>query len=166
MGRADEIARRVRAAADEFQAMRGDLEDGEPWPLAEDFGPGPEASWGPGEILAHVAEMLPYWLGQVDVVSAAEVQPAPFGRTADDPRRLGAIERDRLLRVGELIDRIETGASEYQRRLDGLDDRDLATIGVHPRVGEMSIGDILERFAAAHAEDHVLQIRDVVGRRA
>ena len=27
----------------------------EPWPLAEDFSTGPEASWGPREVLAHVA---------------------------------------------------------------------------------------------------------------
>jgi len=32
---------------------------GEPWPLAEDYGTGPEASWGPREVLAHVEEMLP-----------------------------------------------------------------------------------------------------------
>ncbi len=32
---------------------------GGPWPLADDFGTEPEASWGPREVLAHTAEMLP-----------------------------------------------------------------------------------------------------------
>ena len=31
---------------------------GEPWQLAEDYGTGPEASWGPREVLAHVEEII------------------------------------------------------------------------------------------------------------
>ncbi|HLA15405.1 MAG TPA: hypothetical protein VJZ72_00775, partial [Candidatus Limnocylindrales bacterium] len=66
MRRQDELAGRVRGAADEMIALRAELETGAPWPLAADLGTGPEASWGPPEVLAHVAEMLPFWLGQVE----------------------------------------------------------------------------------------------------
>jgi len=165
MNRSHDVAARIRAAADEYIGMRADLEAGEPWPLATDFGPGPEASWGPPEVLAHVAEMLPYWLDQVERILASEERATPFGRTALDPVRLAAIEADRQLPVGDLLERIDSSASLYAERLARLADADLDRVGVHPRLGEISVGEILERFAAAHAEDHVGQLRDGVGGR-
>ena len=57
---------------------------GDPWPLATAFGTEPEASWGPREVLAHVVEMLPYWLGELErVVDGDGTTPVPFGRMAE-----------------------------------------------------------------------------------
>jgi hypothetical protein len=39
-----------------------------------------------------------------------------------------------------------------------------ARIGVHPRLGEMTVAAILERFLVGHLEEHVRQLREVVGR--
>ena len=166
MRRQDELAGRVRGAADEMIALRAELETGAPWPLAADFGTGPEASWGPPEVLAHVAEMLPFWLGQVERIVASADAVTPFGRVADDPARLTAIEVDRRLPIGDLLERIGSAASVYVERLARLSDADLKRIGVHPRLGEMPVDQILERFAAAHAVDHLNQLRGTAGRPA
>ena len=91
---------RLAAARTAYAALRPRVEAGDPWPLAADFGTGPEASWGPREVLSHVAEMLPYWLGEFErVVEAGRGagNGQPFGRTAEDTLRLGVLERDRTL---------------------------------------------------------------------
>jgi hypothetical protein len=140
---------------------------GGPWPLAEDYGNGPEASWGPGEVLAHVAEMLPFWLGEMErVVDAASTAPVPFGRTADDPLRIGVIGRDRSLPLRVLFGRVDAGFAGWADRLTTLTDDERSRIGVHPRLGEMPASAIAERFVIGHAEEHVTQLTEIVARRA
>jgi hypothetical protein len=76
---ADQLER-LRGARDAFHELRPAVIAGEPWPLARQFGTEPEARWGASEVLAHVAEMLPFWLGEVERILAASTGPAPFGR--------------------------------------------------------------------------------------
>ncbi len=156
------LAERLRAAIARLAANHVRIDAAEPWPLAPDFGPGPEASWGPRELLAHVAEMLPYWLGEVERVLAGGPEPVPFGRTQADPNRLAAIERDRTLPVGELYARIEAGAERYARRLPALTPADASRRGLHPVLGELPVTTILERMVVGHAEDHVHQLTGIL----
>ena len=79
--------------------------------------------------------------------------PVPFGRTAADPVRVLTIERDRTLPPRELLDRIEATAERYARRLAELEPADLDRRGLHPRLGELTVAEILERFAVGHAEE-------------
>ena len=92
---------------------------GEPWPLAEAFGTEPEASWGPREVLAHTAEMLPYWLGEYErVVEAGHAdrrRRCRSGGSAADALRIGILERDRTLPLRELFDRIDAGIVRWER---------------------------------------------------
>ncbi len=150
---------RLADARAAFATLADRLAAGEPWPLAEDFGTGPEASWGPREVLAHVAEMLPYWLGELERVVDGGPGPTPFGRTADDPIRLGLIGRERTLPSRVLLSRVDAGLREWADRLPTLGEEDLAAVGRHPRLGDMPAGLMLERFALGHAEDHIEQLR-------
>jgi hypothetical protein len=144
-----------------FHDLQPRVMSGEPWPLAEHFGNEPEASWGPREILAHVAEMLPFWLGELDrIVLDGRSGPVPFGRTIDDHLRIGLIERDRTLPLAVLFGGIDSGLHDWELRLATLSTADLARIGVHVRLGEMPVRDIPERFCLAHAEDHVQQLEE------
>jgi hypothetical protein len=137
----------------------------EPWPLADDYGTGPEASWGPREVLAHVEEMLPFWLGEMErVIDGDGSAPVPFGRTADDPVRIGIIERDRRLPLRVLFGRIDDGLRAWEERLPTLTDAQSSRIGVHPRLGEMPATAILERFVTGHAEEHITQLDDILAR--
>jgi hypothetical protein len=164
MTRATDIAVQVRSASDGYEALRAELEARRPWPLATDFGTGPEASWGPLEVLAHVAEMLPYWLGEAERVMAGRGVAVWFGRTAEDPVRLGAVEHDRLLPIAELLARIDAAAERYERDLAAVPDEALSRVGVHPRLGEMTVDLLFERFVTAHAVDHIGQLRAILDR--
>jgi hypothetical protein len=136
-----------------------------PWSLADQFGTEPEASWGPPELLAHVSEMLPYWLGEIERIleAAPSADPVPFGRVSDDPVRLAIIGRDRRVPLRELLARVSADGRRVAARLREIDRGETAgRVGLHPRLGEMRLPDIAERFLAAHAEGHVVQLRDIL----
>lgn len=157
---------RIGAARQAYAALAPRVQAGEPWPLAEDYGTGPEASWGPREVLAHVAEMLPFWLGEMErVIDGFGPAPVPFGRISDDPVRIGLIERDRSLPLRVLFARIDDGLRGWEERLPTLSEADRSRIGLHPRLGEMPASSILERFVVGHAEDHIAQLTDILGAR-
>jgi DinB superfamily len=158
-----DLGRRLAGARDKLVELRPAVADGEPWPLADRFGTEPEASWGPREILAHVAEMLPYWLGELERVVASD--GAAFGRTGTDPLRLGTIERDRTLPLAALDRRIDTAVEAWLQRLADLDNQAVARFGSHPRLGAVPAPTIVERFVVGHLEEHAEQLREIVGPR-
>ena len=123
-----------------------------------DFGVEPEAVWGPPEVLAHVTEMLPYWLGEIERVIDGGQEPVPFGRVATDPLRLGVIERDRSLPMRELLARLDAGVDRYARRLPELDAAAVDRRGAHTTLGDMTVAQMLERFVVSHLEDHARQL--------
>jgi hypothetical protein len=157
---------RIEAARRGYADLARRVLDGAPWPLADDYGTGPEASWGPGEVLAHVAEMLPFWLGEMErVVDGSGPQPTPFGRIADDPVRIGTIGRDRSLPARVLLARVDAGLRDWADRLTTLTDDERGRMGRHQRLGDMAAGDILERFVLGHAEDHIAQLTEILAAR-
>jgi hypothetical protein len=158
----DDQARRLRDAATAILALRSALEAGSPWPLAELYGTEAEASWGPHELLAHVDEMVPFWLGEVErILDGDAAVPVPFGRIADDPIRISVIGRDRNVPLRELLSRLESESRRVAARMAELSDADAARVGLHPRVGEIAVGPLLERFVTSHLEDHVAQLREI-----
>ncbi|MEA2536063.1 MAG: hypothetical protein QOF11_297 [Chloroflexota bacterium] len=161
----DGMIARLRAAVAGMTSMRASLESGHPWPLhVVEPDAGPESEWGPPEVLAHVAEMLPYWLGEIERILDGAPEPVPFGRTATDRLRIMTIERDRTLPPRELLDRIAAGAERHARRLATLEPAQVTRRGLHPTLGELSVAAILERFVVSHAEGHVDQLREALGR--
>jgi len=154
---------RLADARAAYAALAARVAAGEPWPLAVAFGTEPEASWGPREVLSHVAEMLPFWLGELERVVDGEGRTAvPFGRVADDASRIGLIARDRSLPLRVLFARIDAGLGAWLDRLPTLADADRAKVGLHPRLGEMSVGGIADRFVIGHAEDHIAQLGSIL----
>jgi len=156
------LADRLRAAVADLHDLLPVVEAGAPWPVSERFGTEPEASWGPPETLAHVAEMLPFWIGEMERVLAGAVEPVPFGRVASDALRIGLIERDRTLPPRELFGRIQVAAERLAGRIGELDGGQASRRGSHPRLGELTVAVIVERFAAAHLEEHVVQLRQAL----
>ena len=160
----DELADRLTGAAGGIEALRPAVVGGEPWPLSDDYGTEPESTWGPKEVLAHVGEMLPYWLGQVEAIlaaPAADGAPA-FGRVATDENRLARIGDDRRLPAAELMDRIRESAATVHARMGELTPAELERSGAHPRLGEMTIPAIFERFMISHLEEHVRQLTEIL----
>jgi hypothetical protein len=158
----DTLLDRLHAAVTGLEATRPAVEAGAPWPLAAVFDTSDEARWGPPEVLAHLAEMGPYWLGEMERIMAGDRDPTPFGRVSTDPLRLGILERDRSLPPRELYDRTLTSMDRLERRWRTLTGEDLARRGLHPRLGEMAIPDIADRFIVGHLADHVVQLEDLL----
>lgn len=154
---------RLRTATDQLLAFGPPITAGEPWPLAELYGPEPEASWGPRELLAHVEEFLPYWMGEIERVLAAPADaPAAFGRIATDVLRNGVIGRDRSLPIRELVSRIRSESARVADRLAELSEAEAARTGTHPTRGVMSVREMLEPFVVGHMEGHVVQLREIL----
>jgi hypothetical protein len=162
-----EMADRLEAAAAAVVDLAPAIEAGEPWPLTEVYGPGPESSWGPREVLAHMGEMLPFWLGEIELVLAESgragegADPPSFGRTEQDPLRIGLIGRDRIFPAHELVDRIDVEGARVARRLRALAARE-TTVGRHVTRGDLSIAEMAERFLVTHIEGHVDQLKEIL----
>jgi hypothetical protein len=161
----DSLAERIEAAGRHLDDLRPHIDAGAPWPLAARFDHDPEASWGPMELLAHVAEMLPYWLGEIERILAGPPEPVPFGRVGTDPVRIALIGRDRTLPTEELYTRIDSWLGRWTHRLASLTSAQRAKVGLHPRLGEMTVDAIIERMIANHLVEHVDQLESILGNR-
>lgn len=163
----DEVLDRLAAARVAFDALRPRVLAGEPWPLAEDFGTGPEASWGPREVLAHCAEAVLFWKGEFErLVEAGRPagDPVPFGRASGDTMRVGILERDRTLPLGELFDRIDAGIARWEARVATATDAENGAMGLHARDGEVPATWIRDRFVVRHLAEHVTQLDELLAR--
>lgn len=163
MGALTSQTARLRTATEGLLDLTAAVAAREPWPLAELYGPEPEASWGPPELLAHVEEFLPYWMGEIERVLAAPADaPAAFGRIATDPLRIGVIGRDRSLPLRELVSRIRSEGARVAGRLDELTEAEAVRTGTHPTRGELTVREMLEPFLVGHMEGHVVQLREIL----
>lgn len=123
-----------------------------------DADPGAEERWDAGQVWAHLAEFVPYWIAEGrKVCDAAAVEPVPFGRVKTDAGRIAAIERRR----GEAVDLLAAKVLDDLQLLRGfLQEADGAwqRRGVHSRLGEMPLTSIVEEFLVGHLEEHVRQL--------
>jgi hypothetical protein len=166
MGVMAPLADRLEAAAAAMAAVRADLVAGEPWPLTETYGPGPESDWGPREVLAHSAEMLPYWMGAIELILDGGDEPPAFGRLETDQLRIDTIGRDRTFPSRELLGRIEAEAGRVAARFRTLTDAQAARRGRHVTRGELTVAEVAERLLVGHLEGHVSQLRETLARGA
>jgi hypothetical protein len=162
----DELIDRLEANGRRMAALRGAVEAGEPWPLSAAYGAEPESDWGPNEVLAHVAEMLVYWLGQIERILGEASEPVPFGRVASDSERIARIGRDRAQPAAELFDRIAAGVAAATDRARTFTAADAARRGQHTRLGEMTVESVVERFIVGHLDEHVRQLEEILAARS
>lgn len=145
-----------------LQAQRPRVEAAAPFPLSDNILHEPESYWYPPEVLAHLTEMLPYWLGEVERILAGGPGPVPYGRVATNELRIGVIDRDRTLPFRELYARVDSVVSRAIARLHELSDADLEREGLHPKKGIVSVGQIMNDSMAGHLVEHVHQIDELL----
>jgi hypothetical protein len=164
MGVMQDLADRLETATEAMMELGPPLAAGEPWPVADVVGPGPESSWGPREVLAHVAEMLPFWMGEIELIldAGGASEPLAFGRLEADDLRVGIISRDRVFPARELLGRIDVEGRRVARRLRALNEADAASLGRHPTRGDLRVSEIAERLIVSHIEGHVTQLRETL----
>ena len=167
MGAMDDLADRLDRGVEAMVELGPRLAGGEPWPVTDVYGPGPESSWGPREVLAHVSEMLPVWMGEIELIldAGGDGEPQPFGRLEDDPMRVQIIGRDRGFPARELLGRVEAEGKRVARRLRALDEDAAASVGRHVSRGDLTVRDIADRLIVTHLEGHVTQLRETLAAR-
>ena len=133
-------------------------------PLAHDYGTGPEASWVHARSSPTSRRCSPSGWARWSVIDGDGSASVPFGRIADDPVRIGIIERDRSLPLRVLFGRIDAGLAAWATRIPTLTDAESARM-VHPRLGGMPAPAMLDRFVTGHAEDHIAQLNDILAAR-
>ncbi len=121
-----------------------------------------QREWVPREVLAHVDEMLPYWLGEIERILASPVEPVPFGRPPNDLVRLLTIDRDRNLPVSELYIRLDAWLERIVRRLLELDERQCSRRALDKTRGEVTVKQIVEEMLTAHIEEHCDQLAAIL----
>ena len=165
----DAQADRLEDAVNAILALRDRVQGAGPWPLAELYGTEAEASWGPPELLAHLDEMLPFWLGEVerilDAVPGASGGPVSFGRVASDTIRIGLIGRDRTVPLRELFARLASDGARVAQRMRKLSDAEGALVGAHATRGALTVEALLDQFVTGHLEGHVLQLSEILAAR-
>jgi hypothetical protein len=161
----NDLADRIDAGLEAMVEMGPALAAGEPWGIDGVVAPGPESSWGPREVLAHVAEMFPFWMGEIELIldAGADGEPLGFGRLEADDLRVAIITRDRQFPARELLGRVEAEGRRVSRRLRALNEADAATVGRHVTRGDLTVREIAERLIVSHLEGHVNQLRESVG---
>ncbi|MGH2462886.1 MAG: DinB family protein [Candidatus Limnocylindria bacterium] len=131
----------------------------QPPPGLTDADPATGEQWDAGQAWAHVAEFVPYWHREIERVLAGRgSDPVPFGRTADDPGRVGAIEAGRHEPPTEQMARLAGALMLLRSYLVGLSERQWAARGLHPRRREMTVAEIVDRFVVSHLEEHADQL--------
>jgi uncharacterized damage-inducible protein DinB len=114
-----------------------------------------QGEWPVMSTLAHLAELLPYWAHQAAAIAA---QPGKsFGRTHDDPDRIGAVQQHGHDSLDVAVNRIRAGLQECISVLSALPAEAWASAGQHPTRGRMTIEQLVDAFLVSHAEEHADQ---------
>ena len=108
-------------------------------------------------MLAHLAEMAPYWLGEIErVLDGVRGARAASAGSRPTTVRIGLVERDRsAARRASCTTGSTTPSTRFDRRWRSLTPADLARRGVHPKRGEMTVAQMPDPFIVGHLEDHV-----------
>lgn len=147
--RLDAVETRLAARSRETPAA-GALTDAEP---------GSGERWEAGEVWAHIAEFVPYWIDQVQFVANSYVdEPVPFGRTKSDAGRVAAIARDRDQPVTVLWAVTHSDIESLRHVIASLDSIAWSARGLHSTRGVMNMRRIIDEFLVGHLEEHADQL--------
>jgi hypothetical protein len=119
--------------------------------------------WEWGQVWAHLAEFPEYWMDRIREVLDADPggDPRPFGRTKEDPDRVGAIERDRARPPSELMGVLREELVRLGSLLGAMAPEDWGRPVQHPTLGTMEMPRVFETFLVGHLEDHAAQLESL-----
>jgi hypothetical protein len=154
---ADEFQRRVAAVSGRLRDLSREQLEGRTSP-----DPTSGERWGAGQVWAHLAEFIPYWIAQAERVLAAESSdPVPFGRTRANPERVAAIERDQHRGTTALWHDVREDLNDLRAFLGEITAQGWQARGLHPVQGVMPISQIVEEMLIGHLEEHAAQLESL-----
>jgi hypothetical protein len=157
-GPANELLERIDAVERGLltYAATGDVEG-----LTEPDGETGE-QWEYGQIWAHMAEFIPYWIGQAErVIAAGSPAPVPFGRIRTDPGRTEPIEQGRHEPAEAQLEKVRMGLEQLRLFILAQTEETWKARGVHQNLGVMDISRLVEEFLVKHLEEHVEQLQQI-----
>jgi len=160
MSTGDDFLRRLDAVEARLAALA--RHEAQPGALT-DADPASGERWDRGQVWAHLAEFIPFWIEQTRPIlrGQASGEAVPFGRTKSDPERIGAIERDRHEAVSTLWASTHEDIALLRTFLRGLSDEQWLDVGRHSTRGLMPVAEITEEFLVGHLEQHADQLEDL-----
>jgi len=146
------LRRRASAVRERFRALPASAPDrqGPPDPRSGE-------RWDRYNILGHVAEVLPFWVAQLEVA----IEGQPFGRLPGSTERQHAVDHGREVGETALRARIDSGFEGLQRFLDRLVSSDLDRKVTMRGRGEETVGWAMENLMVGHAEEHCTQLAEL-----
>ncbi len=154
----DEILKRLDSAEQRISALAGATPTGLTQP-----DPGATEQWNGQQVWAHMAEFVPYWQQQLaNVISAYGGSPVPFGRTKEDPARVGAIMAGASGSIPNMMQQVQAAIQMTREYLNNMTPEQWAAIGMHARRGEMTVPQIVNTFTLDHLEEHADQLEALV----
>ena len=123
---------------------------------------GPD-EWSAVQVIGHVIELLPYWMGQMQVLVSAEGAPPAFGRSLDAPERLEGVAHGAASDPEALLQQMADAVSAAAAGMRAMTTEQRAKKGVHNRRGEATVAEFIEALVVAHVEEHVAQIKQALG---
>jgi hypothetical protein len=116
--------------------------------------------WDRYNVLGHMAEILPYWIGELSVAIESGV---PVGRQPGSAERQAGIQGGRAVGEAKLREQVDAGLADLVIFLGRLSPRDLErTIEMRNR-GEQPMRWALENLLVAHVEEHCSQLTELAG---
>jgi uncharacterized damage-inducible protein DinB len=118
--------------------------------------------WSALQIVAHMTEMIPYWMHDARILAASTGEPPHFGRNLDAPERLDPVARGATSDPDELLRRLDAAIQAAAGDIRAMSPAERARTGIHNRRGAMTAAEVIEQLIVQHAEEHVGQIRQVL----
>lgn len=118
--------------------------------------------WSVMQILGHMTEMLPYWLSHCTAIIASTDELLKFGRALDAPERLEGVERGAAATPDALLLQLHDETQRVSNAIRAMSPSERDKRGVHSRLGEVTVAQLIEEVIITHAEDHLTQIRQTL----
>ena len=150
--RVERIEAGVQSLIETVEALPNDLLYREPEP----------GEWPVMSTLAHVVELMPYWAHQAQEVAARQADGQPFGRTHDDPDRVGAVQQHGRDSLNALLPRLRSALAETVQTLRAIPPDRWSRTARHATRGDMSVEMIVDQFLVNHVEEHLAQARSAI----
>ena len=108
--------------------------------------------WSAHEHLAHLARHHEVMLERLRLILNEDRPNLPRYRAENDPEW----GRWRSLPLDEVLSLLKAQRAEIVRLVDGLDEEDVARVGVHPALGPLNLGEWIE-FFLLHEGHHLYE---------
>ena len=119
-----------------------------------------DGGWSIQEHVGHLADLEGLWLGRLDDFEAGLATLRP----ADLENRATWDAEHNARAVGDLLEEFRTQRAELVSRVESMDDEQLATTALHPRLDQpMTVID-LAFFVAEHDDHHLAAITELLSR--